>query len=63
MDLLQLVEKAEKELALLKAEAIKFAVKNNQAAGTRVRTHAQEGKNTLQDIRVLVQSAKNSKKA
>ncbi len=44
----------------LEADFEKFYDKGNQAAGTRVRKGMQELKNLAQDIRVEVQSIKNS---
>jgi len=44
----------------LEADFEKFYDKNNQAAGTRVRKGMQELKNLAQEIRVEVQSMKNS---
>lgn len=44
----------------LEADFDKFYDKGNQAAGTRVRKGMQELKNMAQDIRVEVQSMKNS---
>ena len=44
----------------LEADFEKFYDKNNQAAGTRVRKGMQELKNLAQEIRVEVQSKKNS---
>ena len=44
----------------LEADFEKFYDKSNQAAGTRVRKGMQELKNLAQDIRVEVQSIKNS---
>jgi len=44
----------------LEADFEKFYDKGNQAAGTRVRKGMQELKNLAQDIRVEVQSKKNS---
>ncbi|TDI71235.1 MAG: histone H1 [Bacteroidetes bacterium] len=44
----------------LEADFDKFYDKSNQAAGTRVRKGMQELKNLAQDIRVEVQSMKNS---
>jgi len=44
----------------LEADFEKFYDKSNQAAGTRVRKGMQELKNLAQDIRVEVQSKKNS---
>ena len=44
----------------LEADFEKFYDKKNQAAGTRVRKGMQELKNLAQDIRVEVQSIKNS---
>tara|TARA_Y100000593_G_scaffold47244_1_gene89631 strand:+ start:552 stop:728 length:177 start_codon:yes stop_codon:yes gene_type:complete len=42
-------------------DAEKFYSKNNNAAGTRVRNAMQEVKKLAQEIRVDVQSIKNSK--
>ena len=44
----------------LEADFEKFYDKGNQAAGTRVRKGMQELKNLAQDIRVEVQTIKNS---
>jgi hypothetical protein len=44
----------------LEADFDKFYDKSNQAAGTRVRKGMQELKNLAQDIRVEVQTIKNS---
>lgn len=44
----------------LEADFDKFYDKGNQAAGTRVRKGMQELKNLAQDIRVEVQTIKNS---
>lgn len=44
----------------LEADFEKFYDKGNQAAGTRVRKGMQELKNLAQDIRVEVQSMKNT---
>ncbi len=44
----------------LEVDFDKFYDKSNQAAGTRVRKGMQELKNLAQDIRVEVQSMKNS---
>lgn len=44
----------------LEADFDKFYDKGNQAAGTRVRKGMQQLKNMAQDIRVEVQSMKNS---
>ena len=44
----------------LESDFEKFYEKGNQAAGTRVRKGMQELKNLAQDIRVEVQSNKNS---
>ena len=45
----------------LESDFEKFYDKGNQAAGTRVRKGMQELKNLAQDIRVEVQSIKNSR--
>ena len=44
----------------LEADFDKFYDKKNQAAGTRVRKGMQEMKNLAQEIRIEVQSMKNS---
>ncbi len=48
-------------LTTARADAVKFDG-GNAAAGTRVRTAAQDAKNALQDVRTLVQDLKNSRK-
>lgn len=47
-------------LASIEGDFEKFYDKGNQAAGTRVRKGMQELKNLSQEIRVEVQSMKNS---
>jgi len=56
------MENFEKLVALLenaKADAEKFFVKGNKAAGTRVRKAMQDAKKLAQDVRTDVQSAKS----
>ena len=57
---MELYEELKKLVENLEEDATKFYVKNNKAAGTRVRKGYQEIKNLCQDIRVDVSNKKNS---
>ena len=57
---MELYEELKKLVENLEEDATKFYVKNNKAAGTRVRKGSQEIKNLCQDIRVDVSNKKNS---
>ena len=53
-------EELKAKVAELEAEAEKFYVKGNKAAGTRLRKGLQDIKNLAQDIRVDVSGKKKS---
>ena len=57
---MELYEELKKLVENLEEDATKFYVKNNKAAGTRVRKGCQEIKNLCKDIRVDVSNKKNS---
>lgn len=56
----KLIETAEEQLAEIKVNAGKFTEKDNNAAGTRVRTGSMDLIKTLKEVRIKVQEIKNS---
>tara|TARA_R110000744_G_scaffold140320_4_gene251522 strand:+ start:34 stop:207 length:174 start_codon:yes stop_codon:yes gene_type:complete len=48
---MELIEKLENLMAILKEDSIKFFEKGNKSAGVRTRKGSQEMKNLLQDLR------------
>lgn len=56
----KLIETAEEQLAEIRVNVEKFTEKDNNAAGTRVRTGSMDLIKTLKEVRTKVQEIKNS---
>jgi len=63
VEVAQLFSTLKQVVADAEPDSDKFTIKDNEAAGTRLRKAMQEGKGLMQQIREKVQEAKNAKDA